>query len=111
MKVSMCILKSLDSPPRECMDEADKILLQNYRKQVEWLMQRVPRDDIYDFAQQMIISAEYILAALGEHADVQKIMDNDPVMKQWIDNVMSIHFMKEKGFTGIINTAISIRKS
>lgn len=93
------------------MDEADKLMLLQYRKQVEWLMERVPRDDIYDFAQQMIISAEYILACLGEHANVQKIMDTDPIMKQWIDNVMSIHFMKESGYTGIINTSISIRKS
>lgn len=92
------------------MDEADKHLLQEYRKSVEWLIARVPRDDIYDFAQQMIMSAEYILAALGEHADVQKLMDKDPVLRQWIDNVMSIHFMKRDGFNGIINTSISVRK-
>jgi hypothetical protein len=92
------------------MDEEDKNLLLQYRKQVEWLMERVPRDDIYDFAQQMVISAQCILAELGKHANVQKLMDKDPVLRQWVDNVMSIHFMKESGFTGIINTSISVRK-
>jgi hypothetical protein len=92
------------------MDTGDKEMLLEYRKSVEWLMDRVPRDDIYDFAQQMIISAECILAALGKATDVQKLMDKDPVMRQWIDNVMSIHFMRENGYLGIINTEISVRK-
>lgn len=93
------------------MEEDEKKLIEEYRRHVDWLRQRVPRDDVYDFAQQMILSAEYILAELGKHADIQKIMHKDPVMRQWIENVMSIHFMKESGYQGIINTSISIRKT
>ena len=92
------------------MDDEEKKLMEHYQHQVQWLRERVPPDDIYDFAQQMIISAENILFELGQHTDLQALMDKDPILKQWIDNVMSIHFMKAQGFTGIINTSVSFRK-
>ncbi len=92
------------------MDEEEREIIQHYQEQVNWLRDRVPYDDIYDFAHQLLMAAEGILAEFGEHADVQKLMNEDALLNNHISNVMSIHFMKIAGFKGIIDTSWSIKE-
>lgn len=90
------------------MSEKDDAMIA-YNKSVEWLRGHVPPDDIYDFAEQMIISAECILLTLAKHVDIPDLMKKDEVFSHWTENVMSVHFMRESGYNGIIDTSISVR--
>lgn len=92
------------------MDEEEEEIIQDYQQQVNWLRDRVPYDDIYDFAHQMIMSAEIVLAELAAHADVPKLMQENSLFNQRASNIMSIYFMKKDGFNGIIDTSWSVKK-
>mgnify|MGYP001594441202 CR=1 FL=1 len=79
------------------------ILPEDYVKNVQWLRDHVPRDDVYDFAQQTIMAGEYFIARLHEVIDLPRLMVEDEVLAFWVQNICSLQRLKDENFTGILN--------
>jgi len=95
------------------MEDEEKKLMEEYRKEVEWLIEKVPRDDIYEFAQLLLISAERILFELMKQVDPRDLAaleQEDEYLRHSINNITTIHSMRESGYKGIINTSVTIMK-
>lgn len=86
-------------------EEGKKRIIDAYVKDVKWLREHVPPDDIYDFAQQALMASDYLLWKLDQFCDVAEETETDEVLCVWIKNIIMIGKMKDTDFKGIINTA------
>ncbi len=77
-----------------------------YRKNVEWLKVNIPRDEIYEFTEQSLIAAEFFLHKWNDWVDVAEECRKDKVTHLWVSNILGIRRLKEKGFSGGIQTNI-----
>jgi hypothetical protein len=91
-------------------DEYINKMLAEYANQVKWLRERVPPDDIYDFAQQLLVAAEYFISVMDEEMELEEAILRDPALDHWIANVLSVEMMKREGFKATINTDWRIKK-
>jgi len=68
--------------------------IEKYQKKFEerviWLSENIPPDDIYCFAQQMLLAAEYFIYRLNDQIDVREYMASDIDMNNWVKMVLGI---------------------
>lgn len=93
------------------MDEEHvKKAMLEYLDNVRWLRTHVAPDDIYEFAQQAIMAAEYFVGKLHEATDLNQAIQKDKMMFHWINNIFSIAKMKEDNFQGIVDVSWRVEK-
>lgn len=80
-----------------------KVSAEEYTKNVKWLREHVAPDDVYDFAQQAVMAAEFFIGRLHQHIDITEEVKTDPMLYHWITNIYSLSKMKVEGFKGIVN--------
>lgn len=89
-------------------DDEKKKLLDDYYEDVAWLRAHVPMDDIYEFAQQLKMNAEYFMGRLMQEIDVSKEVKNDPTLANYVRNLSALFYMKSENYPGTINTDIDV---
>ncbi len=62
-----------------------------FEKNVTYMQQTIPPDDIYIFAEQTLMAALYFVRKLSEYTDLTELVDSDPVFKKWAINIGSYH--------------------
>jgi hypothetical protein len=83
------------------MSKSDRM---SYDDNVRWLRQHVPMDDVYEFAEQTIMCAEYFLANLNGVMDLGSKMQNDKIFAGWVKNLVGIRAIKEQNINISIKT-------
>lgn len=79
--------------------------IDEYNRGIRWLKTHIARDDIYDFAHQLLSASEYILCEVNENMDLCALIDEDPYFEHCLGNILSIQTLKNDGFDGIIDTS------
>ena len=92
-------------------DQEKKKLLDDYFNDVVWLRNHVPRDDIYEFAQQLLMSSEFLLAYLMKKVDLVAEASNDKMLASYVRNLVAIRAMKSTDFDGTINTEVNVMET
>ena len=92
-------------------DDEKKKLLDDYREEVDWLRHRVPMDDIYEFAQQLRMSAEFFMGKLMMKTDIIEDAKKDNILAMHVRNLTSLHAMQRDNYNGSINTEIQVIES
>ena len=91
-------------------EEIVKKAMQEYLGNVKWLRTHVAPDDIYEFAQQAVMAAEYFIGKLHESTDLNKAVQEDKMMFHWINNIFSLQQMKDNNFQGIVDVSWRVEK-
>jgi len=71
-------------------------LLKKFERNVNYLRDNIPPDDIYVFAEQTFMAAMYFLHRWNEWDDLNRIAQDDPVAKKWIVNITSLQILKDR---------------
>jgi hypothetical protein len=87
-------------------DEEIETVKKHYEENVRWLRDHVAPDDIYDFAQQTLMAAEYCILQLHRLCDVVAQMEKDNALKHWIGNITCINELKKSNYGGIIDVSL-----
>ena len=86
---------------------AENIEREKFEERSLWLRERIAPDDIYDFAEQTIMCAEFFLMKFINYVELEKEMRKDKVLDVWVKNIVSIRFLKNSGASGgKINTEL-----
>ncbi len=83
----------------------DKECLEDFEKDVKWLRDHVPLDDIYEFSQQLLMASEFFLGKRGECTEVQKLFEEDELLLKWARNIFNLQRMKDADYQGIISVS------
>ncbi len=70
-------------------------LIKKFEKNVRYLRDNIPPDDIYVFAEQTFMAAIYFLHKWSQWADLNEESKNDPISKKWITNILALQMMKD----------------
>jgi hypothetical protein len=92
-------------------DELQKIkerYLAEYQDNVRWLRGAIPRDDVYDFAEQTLMAAEFFLLKLAPHLTEAEKQNESGALCTWIRNIARLRAAKEEGFPGIVNVTVTL---
>lgn len=71
-------------------------LLKKFEKNVQYLKNNIPPDDIYAFAEQTFMAAMYFLHRWNGWEDLNEIAKDDPIAKKWIVNITALQIMKDR---------------
>ena len=77
--------------------------IEEFNKNVIWLRNNVPPDDIYLFAEQALLSAEYFIMKWGEHVDLQKEAESNKSTDLWLKNVLGIRALRKLEAKGMLD--------
>ncbi len=69
--------------------------LRKFRKNVDWLKINIEPEDIYDFAEQAILAAEFFLDKWNQWEDVTEICKKNPVAHVYVSNITGIRKLKD----------------
>lgn len=86
------------------INEEDKKL---YLKRVDWLRKNVALDDIYDFAEQALTCADFLIRKWNEWEDIQEEILKDTAPGKMIKNIMTLRLLHNQNYTGgisLVNT-------
>lgn len=72
-------------------------LLHQFNKNVEWLRNNVPPDDIYLFTEQTFMASLFFLHKWSEHEDLNIACEEDPIARKWIRNIMGLVRCRDLG--------------
>lgn len=87
------------------MDEEKKKRLEEFQRNVAWLHKSVPRDDIYDFAEQTLMACDFFIYKLGEYVNINDEAEKDEILGQWFRNVVTMRFLAENDIEGIVDVS------
>lgn len=85
-------------------EEEKKKALEDFDKNVQWLRNHVPRDDIYDFAEQALMAADFFIGKWSSLVDLEKEIEDDKIAGQWLQNVVGMRILKQLNAQGVIDT-------
>lgn len=71
-------------------------LFKKFEKNVQYLKNNIPPDDIYAFAEQTFMAALYFMHRWSTWEDLNEIAKEDPIAKKWIVNILSLQMMKDR---------------
>ena len=71
-------------------------LLKKFEKNVQYLKNNIPPDDIYAFAEQTFMAAMYFLHKWAEWDDLNEFAKHDPIAKKWIINITALQILKDR---------------
>lgn len=63
-----------------------------FKENVEWLKVNIDEDDIYDFAEQTLMAADFFMGKWAKEAGEEAVYC--PQTEKWIKNVLSIRAAK-----------------
>jgi len=72
-------------------------LLKEFYKNVEWLRDNVPPDDIYLFTEQTFMAALFFLHKWSTHEDLNQASKEDEIARKWIKNILGLLRCREMG--------------
>lgn len=77
-------------------------------KDIEWFKKNIGLEDVYCFAQQSFIAAEYFLAQLADWVDVEEECTMDKTFNFWCKNVLGLSVFRRENpdYCGGINVKI-----
>lgn len=84
-------------------DDHEKFL-KEFEKDVKWLRNNIPPDDIYDFCQEALMAANFFLSKLMQLNDLEEELENDKVLSIYYKNIVAIKIGQKLGLTTIVNT-------
>lgn len=70
--------------------EEMEYFINKFEERVEWLQRNIAPDDIYAFAQQALLGAEFMIYKYNEEVNIGIEMEKDSVLKDWVSNIMSV---------------------
>lgn len=73
----------------------DQDFLDQFERHTAFLRRNIPPDDIYAFAEQAVIAANYFLIRWREWVEVRDEMKKDPVVKRWVTNLVALRYAQE----------------
>lgn len=86
------------------MSEVDKEkLLRSFEICVTWLRNNIPPDDIYEFAQQMLLACVVFIRDFEDSEDFNKKMHENVALRIWYTNVAKLLESQIKGVSININ--------
>ncbi len=89
------------------MNEQDKKkYLDKFKKNVDWLRANVPRDDIYEFAEQALMASDYFLVKLNECVDITKEIEKDKILGVWMTNILGLRFVRNNNIREMVDTEL-----
>lgn len=71
-------------------------LVKKFEKNVLYLKENIPPDDIYVFAEQTFMAAMYFLHGWSQWVDLNEEAKRDPISKKWITNIIALQMMKDR---------------
>jgi len=77
--------------------------LEEFHKNVIWLHDNIPPDDIYLFAEQALFSAEYFILKWAEHVDLEKEAESNKTTELWLKNVLGIRALRKLEAKGMLD--------
>lgn len=80
-----------------------KEIIEEFERNVVFLRQIIPPDDIYVFTEHTIIAALYFLNKWHEWEDLNDVMEKEMVSRYHIQNILQLVSSREKGETLQIN--------
>lgn len=84
-------------------EEEHKEQMDIFNKQVQWLKDNIPPEDIYTFAQQSILSAMFFIGKWNEWVDVFKEAENDKNVDIWLTNISTVCELQEENIPTKLN--------
>lgn len=83
-----------------------RINKKEFKKNVEFLRNNIPKDEIYEFAEQCLVAAEFFLFKWSQWVDLYEETEKDEIVHVWVSNVIHIRQLNEENYTGGINTKL-----
>jgi hypothetical protein len=80
--------------------------IEEFNKNVEWLRKNVAPDDIYEFAEQALMAADFFIVRLGEWIDLIEESKKDKLLEGWLKNSLVIRILKNANAQGVIDTTM-----
>ena len=71
-------------------------LFEKFEKNVKYLQENIPPDDIYPFAEQTFMACMYFLKRWSDFHDLHKEIDENPISAKWIRNILSLQHCREE---------------
>lgn len=89
------------------MNEKEKeFYLEKFNKDVQWLRDVVPPDDIYDFAEQALMAADFFIHELSHWVDLGEEGERNKVLGLWLRNIVGMRVLRNQKMKGIIDTTL-----
>lgn len=85
-------------------DEYTKRVMDQFEQDVIWLQEHLPPDDVYQFCQQCLIGAAFLVDKWKQGADFEELANKDPLTRVWLQNIYGILGLQRTDIKGIINT-------
>lgn len=67
-----------------------------FEENVQYLRANIPPDDIYPFAEETFMAALFFLKRWSDWTDLNVEMENDPVARKWIVNILTLLNYRER---------------
>ena len=81
---------------------------EKFNKNVLWLKSHIPENDIYNFAEQALMGAEFFMQKWAHLTDAPKEMEQCSKTDKWVKNVFSIRQAKVDEIKNQISTKMSM---
>lgn len=79
------------------MDEEEKEKqMEMFNKNVQWLRENIAPDDIYDFAEQALMAADFFIGELSNWVNLAEEGEKDKVLALWVRNVVGMRVMRDQ---------------
>jgi hypothetical protein len=92
------------------MNEHDKAKhMERFEKNVQWLKKNVAPDDIYEFAEQALMAADYFIGELSSWVDLVEEGEKDRVLGLWLKNVIGMRVIRDRNMQGVIDTSMKTK--
>jgi len=78
--------------------------LKRFNDDVEWLKTVVPPEEIYIFANQVLLGAQYFMSRWSDWVDIDKECKLDRETKAWVMNLAGVYKLRALGITEKLNT-------
>lgn len=77
------------------VEESD--LENKFHRDVDWLYKNIPPDEIYVFAHQSFLAAEYFLWQWSQWVNVIEEAKKDSLTNLWVQNIVGVKLLRDKG--------------
>ena len=72
-------------------------LFKKFNQNVNYLQENIAPDDIYAFAEQLLMSNMFFLAEWSEVVDVNELAKNCPITKKYVGNILHVIRNRDEG--------------
>lgn len=83
-------------------DYLDEVM-SRFEKDVIWLRNHLPPDDVYQFCQQCLLGAVFLVDKWKSGKDFQELANKDPLTRVWLQNIYGILALQNTDIDGIVN--------